>query len=221
MMPGPVNPQLQIELFDDFLYAHDWWTSLDDGGTGTNTLDATAGGQYSVVTAAADNDYHFLVGDAKNWVVADNRPLWFEARLKYTEANTDDANVFVGLSSDIAATVMGDNGAGPPASYSGVNFHKVDGGTAWLCETSNAGVQTTTTTTTTAGGGTFVRLGFHLDTGDGTTAIVTFFIDGVRVAQHKMTLASLAAMGVVAGIKAGAGNAETVTLDYVRCVQQR
>jgi hypothetical protein len=221
MMPGPVNPQLQIELFDDFLYAHDWWTALNDSGTGTNTLDATAGGQYSVVTAAADNDYHFLVGDAKNWVVADNKPLWFEARLKYTEANTDDANLFVGLSSDIAATVMGDNGAGPPASYSGVNFHKLDGGTAWLCETSNAGVQTTTTTTTTAGGGTFVRLGFHVDTGDGTTAIVTFFIDGVRVAQHKMTLASLAAMGVVAGIKAGAGNAETVTLDYLRCVQQR
>jgi hypothetical protein len=221
MMPVTINPQTQVEIFDDFLHVHDQWAAVNDGGSGTNTLDAAAGGQYSIVTAAADNDYHFMVSDAKHWIIADNKPLWFEARVKFTEANTDDANVFVGLSSDIAATVMGDNGAGPPASYTGVNFHKVDGGTAWLFETSNGTSQTTTTTTTTPGGGTFVRLGFHIDSGDGTTANVTAFIDGVKVASHKLALASLAACGIVFGIKAGAGNAETLTVDYVRCIQQR
>ena len=55
MYPATINMEEMFQVSDDFVFsgASSTWTSLDDGATGTNTIDAVAGGQISIVTAAA------------------------------------------------------------------------------------------------------------------------------------------------------------------------
>jgi hypothetical protein len=216
---GSVDPDTEFEIYDDFLHLHDWWAAVNDGGTGTNTLDATHGGTYSVVTAAADNDYHFITSDAKWLTPAANKGFVFKARVKLTEANTDDANIIVGVSSDVASTALGADGAGPPASYTGCLFFKVDNGTVWQAETSNAGTQTTTASAAAFTSGAWTLLEIRFDPFDDTTARVVFMVNGTRVAEHKLAVASLAACAPIFGVKAGGANAETLIVDYValRC----
>lgn len=221
MMPKAIDPQSSFEFLDDFVHAHDWWTAVNDGATGTNTLNNAAGGTYSIVTAAANNDYHYLVSDAKNWLLAPGKPLWFEARVRLTEAATNASNIFVGLSDTVTAGLLQDNGAGPPASYDGIGFFKVDGGAVWQAESSNATTQTTTTNAATFTSGSWYRLGMHFDPMDGTTGRVVFLVDGAVVATHAITLSGLEEMHVAIGVKAGSANAETLIVDYVRVVATR
>jgi hypothetical protein len=212
---GAYDPTVEFGLIDDFLEISTWWNAVNDGTTGTNTLDATHGGTYTIKTAAADNDYHFIVGDAKYFTLTAGKSLTFETRLRLTEAATNAANIIAGFSSDIAATALGDNGAGPPASYSGVVFFKVDGGTVWQAESSVGSVQTTTTSAAAFTSGGLTDLKIVVDPGDATTSFVTFFVNGARVAQHRMAIASQAAMAPIVGVKAGSASAENLIVDFV------
>lgn len=222
------------EYFDDMFNLDTVrWTTVDDSGTGTNTADAIAGGQVTVKTAASDNDYHFLRSATAAWLFAAGKPLWFEARFALTEANTDDANLLFGLSSVIDGTVLGDDGAGPAASYSGALFFKVDGTMKLQFETSNAGTQVTNATLKTFVSDNFYRVGFHFDPGNGVTGrinpwiyddVAGSYLNTVKSANdlgHDITLASLAQMNVIFGVKAGGANAEQLRVDYIRVVQQR
>jgi hypothetical protein len=221
MMPLSVNPQTHFELFDDFFHVADMWTLVNDGATGTNTLNDAAGGTYSLVTAGADNDYHYLASDAENFLFAANKPLWFEARVRLTEAATNASNIIVGLSDDVSATVLTDNGGGPPANWDGAAFFKVDGGSVWQCETSQETTQTTTTSAAAFTSGSWYRLGIHFDPMDGVNGRVYFLIDGVVVATHRTLLSGMEEMHVILGVKAGGANAETLIVDYVRAIQVR
>jgi hypothetical protein len=65
--PSTPTTRAYHQVFDDFnlpasATASDvmTWTSMDDGGTGTNAFQDVVGGWYNVVTAAANNDYHGL-----------------------------------------------------------------------------------------------------------------------------------------------------------------
>ncbi len=102
------------------------------------------------MTAATDNDDTYLESDFEAFQFAASKPLLFETRLTFTEANTDDAIIVAGLIDGVAADAMQDAALGPKASYSGAVFFKVDGATVWNCESSVAGDQVTTTTTVTA-----------------------------------------------------------------------
>lgn len=218
---GAYDPTVEFGLLDDFLEITTWWNAVNDGATGTNTLNATHGGTYSIVTAGADNDYHFIVGDAKYITLAANKSLVFEARVKLTEAATNASNIIVGVSSDIASTALGADGAGPPASYSGALFFKVDGGSVWQAETSNGSTQTTATSAAAFTSGANTDLKIQVDPGDDTTAVVSFFVNGTRVAMQNLALASLAAMAPIVGVKAGGASAETLIVDFVafRCTK--
>lgn len=233
-MPRTINPATQFEIFDDFFFLNTaLWTSVDDGGTGTNTANAVRGGEASLVTAGADNDYHYYKGAAANCGTANQKPLWFEARFSLTEANTDDANFAFGLSSVVDATVVGNDGAGPPSSYSGILFFKVDGGTVFQFETSNGSTQNTNTSLCAFVSGKTYRVGFHLDTRDGTTAYAYPWVynetDGTLLTTGTtsqalalpLSLTSIAAMSPIFGVKAGGANVETLKVDYVRWVGTR
>jgi hypothetical protein len=158
--------------------------------------------------------------------------LLFEARVQYTEANTDDANILVGLLDAVGANSLQDNGAGPPSSYSGAVFVKVDGGTVWQCETSVTTTQTTTELTAanvnnlakravTAGGAAYQTLRIEYMPYSATNAYVTFFVDGVAVAQHDYVFTSATEMQIGLGVKNGGANLETLNVDYVVCSQER
>ncbi len=209
------DPRREFGIFDDFTGTLSGvWSAVNDGATGTNTVNDALGGTYSIVTAAADNDYHFIV-TKKLFKFQNVKGLLAVAKLTLTEANTDDANIVFGLSSDAASTLLGADGAGPPSSYTGALFFKVDGGTVWQFETSNATAQVTNTSAGTFTSAASYELAIAWEPINSTMGKVVPYINGVMGTPHLLSLTSVAAMAAVVGVKAGAANAETLTVDYV------
>ena len=94
-------------------------------------------------------------------------------------------------------------------------------------ETSNAGTQATAAAEATFVSNKWSRVGMYFD-GTATTSTITPYYDmneaGVWTAgtAKNITLSGLEEMHVVAGVKAGpTAAAETLQIDYVRCVQLR
>jgi len=207
---------LTSTFIDDFYgnYAGTY-DETDDGGTGTFTVsDTVAYGVASIVTAAVDNDYHYAFTPQPVTDLETTTGFWYEARVRLVEAATDDANWFCGLvaNSDIGATILGDNGAGPPASYDGAYFYKVDGTMSIMFEASRAATQYAAQTMGTFASNTWYRLGIVWD---GTT--ITPYLDGVAGTGGTGTNAD-EAFKAGFGVKAGGGNAETLQVDYHKCI---
>lgn len=216
----------QHGLFDDFhwnLNPHLWTAELPDGGSAT-VADA-AGGVLSLVPSdatVADNDEAYLRTTHELFRFAADKPLRFECRLRFTEANVDDANVLVGLMDAVSAGALQDNGNGPRASYSGAVFFKVDGSQVWQCETSVGASQTTSVTSASSvmapGVWQTLRIEFRPY---GSQAEAAFLVDGLLVARHSLTFAGATEMQVVLGVKNGSANNEELQVDYVACHQLR
>lgn len=235
-LPELLRLRNQFTIQDDFtrdVDSADWVTTLTD--TGTASVGDAAGGVLAIVPSdgtVADNDEAYVESANEVFKFAADKPLLFEARVQFTEANTDDANVLVGVMDAVGANSLQDNGAGPPASYSGAVFFKVDGGTVWQTETSNSTTQTTTELSATnvnnlakkavtAGGSAYQTLRIVVTPYSSTNAYVDFFVDGVQVAQHDYVFTSATEMQVALGVKNGSTNLETLNVDYVACSQKR
>lgn len=223
-------------IVDDFYFERDeFWTDTADAGT--HTLDADGvGGILQLINDATDNNEQYRESPER-WKIADDKPIVFECRAKFVEANTDDNNVIIGLMDAPGANTLLDNGAGPKASYSGAVFFKVDGGTKWQVESSEGSTQTTHTTEHTAGGG-WQTVRIIIRPISSTEAEVEFWIDpnggqdfqqvredGVtpRVPniKHTVDYSSTTELAIVMGQKNGDTNAETLEIDYVACFQKR
>lgn len=203
---------------DNFLWyisPHQWTATLTDSGT---VLPLTTHGGGVALTPSdgtvADNDEAYLGWTNKNIVPMNLKPIVFQTVLQFTEGNVDDVNVIAGLMSTSAANALLDDGGGPPASYTGLVFFKVDGDTVWQVESSVGGTQTTTrliATTSldqnakTAGGSAKQTLRIEFIPYTSTLADVLFFIDGILVAKHLWTYTNAVAVAPVVGLKNGAG----------------
>lgn len=206
-----------IEYFEDFVEAdaNSRFTDTNDGGTGTNVLLDGQGGWLSVVTAAADNDYHLMSSGTEFVRMQASKPFFFEAKIRLTEANTDDANWVIGLSDTLTTGFLANDGGGPAASYDGAVFFKVDGTMAIQFETSNAGTQVTNANVAAFSSGTEYTLGISFEPGNGTTGNVIPYVNGVAGTTHAITLSGLEEMHLIFGVKAGGANAETLSVDYL------
>lgn len=228
--PQALAERRQHAIFSDFTddyVSTSWVSTLTDSGT-AGVGDA-AGGIMALVASdgtVADNDEAYLESPNETFLFANNKPLLFEARIQFTEANTDDANIIVGMKDAVAADTLLDNGGGPAASYTGAVFFKVDGGTNWQFETSISGAQTTTDLTAanannlskvvqTAGGASYQTLRISFEPYSSTAAKVNGFIDGVHVVSHDFTYTSATEMQLCAGVKNGGANVETLNIDYM------
>lgn len=232
--PSPLDPSpyLAHTFFDEFyqppLDANLRWVEVDDGATGTNAVSDIAGGVGTIVTAAADNDYHAISSKAESFDLLGTKELWFEARFRLVEAATNESAWWIGLSDTLTTGGFQADAAGPLASYDGVLVWKDEATMAIDAESSNAGTQDTETNIATFVTNTWTRVGFHISLA-ATTAVVTPYFDvsdsGIMTAHSatmNLTRAGLEAMHVLLGVKAGpAGNAETLEVDYVKCVQMR
>ena len=224
MYPKSIDPIEMSEIADDFHVLDTVkWTTVDDGGTGTNALNAVSYGEVSIITAAAANDYHFMKSAAQSFLPAAKKPIWFVARIT---AGTSAGMQYYGLTSDVSATLSTD-GTGVVVNTGSMGlFYCLPASLALGFMTSNATVQTKQATVLTLVAGQKYQIGFHWDSGDGTTGIVTAWVydetAGVRyVATPQLVAhASLAQMGVLYGVKS-AGAAETIKLDYIRACQKR
>ena len=213
-----------IEYFDDFT-VYDatanvgGYAEVSDSGT-IVTADG-AGGVLNIPTGETDENESYVSSMRELFKFGTTKMLYFEARVKLAEANTDDANIIVGLSDTVAADSMQDAAAGPMASYDGALFFKVDGGTVWQFETSNAGTQKTLASAGAFTDETWTKLGFLYDYNDGVTANVTPYVDGVAGTTQTLTISGLEEMHILLGAKAGGANVETLAVDYVHVVTER
>ena len=217
-----------FEIFDDFMdpasaTASDVqaFTETDDGGTGTNAFQDAASGIYNVVTAAADNDHHAMSSVSEVFLFASGKKLWFEARFKLSEANTNESAWWFGLTDTLTTGGLQADAAGPLASYDGALIWKDEATMEIDFETSNAASQATGSNIATFVTNTWTTVGFYFD-GTATTSTITPYVDGTGYTAQNITLAGLQEMHLVFGVKAGPSNgAETLQVDYVRCVQLR
>lgn len=235
-LPELLRLRNQFTIQDDFtrdVDSADWVTTISD--LGSVAVGDAAGGILALVPSdatVADNDETYVESANEVFKFAAEKPLLFEARVQFTEANTDDANILVGLMDAVAANSLQDNGAGPPASYSGAVFFKIDGGTVWQTETSLSTTQTTNELTSTnvnnlskkaqtAGGSAYQVLRIEYMPYSSTNAYVSFLVDGVLCAQHDYVFTSATEMQIALGVKNGGANLETLNVDYVVCTQER
>lgn len=230
IMPFPANggdllAGEKARFFDDFFYwnldesgSEGFWL-LDANNSGAVTVNDVHGGSITLAasdTTATDNDESYIVSLSDLFTPQAGKRGTFKARVKLTEANTDDANIVFGLTSDTAdvENLLQDNGAGPQDTATHMLIYKVDGGDRWrgsvrdtaLDDDANVGLFTS---------GSWHELKITWDPGDGTTGTVTFFVDGVAGGTKDFTISSAAAMRLVAGVKNGGGTAETLEIDYV------
>lgn len=222
-------------FFDDFQYfvTTDLWTAiLTDSGTAA--VGDAAGGVITLTPSdgsVADNDEAYIHTTEELFLFAAGKPAMVEARLQFSEANTDDANIMFGWVSGSAADAIQDDGAGPPASYSGAVFFKQDGQTLWSVEISLAGAQQTVQLTAansydgiakTAGGSSYQKLRIVFLPTAGALADVLFYINDVLVYKFTdFTITSATEMDVFAGTKNGGANNQTLLIDYISAWQER
>lgn len=210
-----------------FTTVHNGWTSLvADVGTTAAVGDA-ANGILALGTAATDNNEAMVRTTQELFLVAAGKPLWGCSYIQYTEANTDDANVFVGFASAAGADLLVDNGAGPRTTGNLMGIYKVDGETLWRCVQRNGTDVTITQSNTTAGGSAYQLLEIEVAELSTTQLVVTYYVssgpnarvrlkdvDGKDI-EHRTNITSATEMNFVAGyVKAGGANAETLNIDY-------
>lgn len=216
----------EFVLFDDFFKLDTasttgGWAVVNDGTTGSNAVVDRKGGWVNIVTAAsADNDYHYLTSQGEHFLFDATSPIVFQAKVRLTEGNTDDANIVIGLTDTVTAGILVNDGAGVATSFDGALWYKVDGGTSWKFTTSNASAQTTQTPVAFTSGSDYV-LGFVYSPMDGVTGKVTPFCNGVFYTPHTITISGLEEMHAILGVKAGGTSAETLGVDYIYARQDR
>lgn len=220
----------QHGFFDDFHWyvtAHLWANLAADGGVTAPAATDNAGGILSMATGATDNNEVAIKSSSEVFLLADDKPFVIEASLKYTEANTDDANVAFGLADAIGANLLLDDGAGPKTTFSGALIYKVDGSTVWKAASSKSTTQTLSTSITTAGGA-YQKLRIEGRAVDGTNYEIIYFVDeqplrdsNNKMIKHTVAYASATEMQVGAYIKAGGATSETLLVDYIGAWQKR
>lgn len=229
------NPLVQDDFFEDFneLDVVGKWADTS-GDTGAAPTLATDGESAVILTTGATDNNEAYLDTNRVWDVVADKPITIDMKMKYTEANTDDANILMGLMSAAGANALLDNGGGPAASYSGAVFFKADGDTVWSVETSVGGTQTTTVTDEAAGSSTYSIFRIEIRPIDSTRAEVVFSIGqsggsyfkqcrdaNGDLIRHEITYTSFAAAPLCLGVKAGDTNSETPRWDYVRVSQRK
>lgn len=229
------NPDHQFDFFDDFtrLDVVGNWADVS-ADTGAAPSLATDGKSDVLLTTGGTNNNECYLVSNMAFDLAIGQQLLAESKVLATEAATDDLNFIFGLVSGSTTDTLQDDGAGPPASYSGACFYKVDGGTTWILESSVATAQTTSTTTLTTAQSTYQLLRILIDVVSATEAEVSFMVgqeggnffrivtdSNGQPIKHTLNPTSFAAAKVVVGAKAGGANSEVPRVDYVRVSQTK
>jgi hypothetical protein len=231
-LPQDVRERRMHGFFDDFewyISPHRWTSLAADAGASVAVGASAQAGTVVLTTGATDNNEAAVATTNSPFKMADDKPLFFEARVQYAEANTDDANVYAGFADGLnSANLLVDNGAGPKTSFSGAGIYKVDGETLWRCISSKGSTQTITQSTKSAGGSLAQVLRVELQPIDASSAEATFYVDDEplrdaagNVIKHTVAFASAAAMQAGVYAKAGGANSEVVNVDYVAAYQLR
>lgn len=220
-------------LYDDFVSEETtvWTTTATDSGT--STVGAGVGGYVTLNPSdgtVADNDEIYFLSQEVFKIVS-GKEIYFNAIGYFTQANTDDANAFIGLMDGAAANSIQDNGAGPKASFSGAGFYSVDGGANLYVIYSDGSTQTKVELTAdnsydkqahAAGASANQTFEILIKPYSSAKVDIEFMLDGVLVYKMKdKTYANATETAVVFGMKNGGANQEGLVIDAVYCGQTR
>lgn len=205
--------------FASYLAKAPFAITTDSGGS--QACQDVVGGVVLLTSDSTDEDETILHTEGAQFLFAENKPIHFGARIKVGEVSTDKNNVSVGLVSGNVNAAIGDAGAGPPSSYSGALFFKVDSGTVWQAETSVGSTQSTDTDCGTRSTSAYTDLRCVIFTTSSTSATAKFYIDGSLVHTGTFTYTGAAQMRFIVGTHNGTGSADTLYVDYMYCWQLR
>jgi hypothetical protein len=204
-MPAPTKFHTYYEDFDYYVAAN--WTVTETQAGATQALTDGDGGLLLITNTAADNDLVALQKVGESYRFASGKELFFEARLKVSDATESD--VVIGLQITDAT---------PLDVSDGVFFIKADGSTSVSLLVEKNGTATTTSSVATLANDTFISLGFYYD---GASSI-QYFVDGVVKGTSVTTnLPDDEDMTVSIALQNGEAVAKTMTVDYVFVAKER
>jgi hypothetical protein len=227
--------------FDDFYEytSAKTWTSTVGGGATVTVQSTGVGGILQLACVDATQNREVYVGHTvQPFIFNTDRSLEFETFVNFTEASTNQANIFAGFSSTFANGLLVNTNGGINTSFWGCGFFKQGGtNTNWQVVTSFGTVQTINTTTINAQSSNYTRLRVEVRILSSTLLESSFFIDngsGLLIAKnntvvngfnypikHTGTWTSPTAMGAGVGVKNGTTAAETLLCDYIGWSQVR
>lgn len=187
-----------------------------------------------ITTGGSADDEAWMRSRQQVFKFQSGKPFHFQACVQFTEANTDDGVLAIGLTDQAGAALIQDGGlAIKSGNLDGALFLKFNGETFWRAfssvdtDSQNTALNATdknnlTRTAQTAGSSAYQVLeieGFPLN----DQYQIVYSIDGVEVARHIAIDISggTEEMNVVFFVKAGGANAETLNVDYTQTYQKR
>lgn len=206
------------------------WNTIESDDNASVAIDADGvNGVVQLNVSTDDNEEAYLYTN-EIALIAAGKPIIVLARVQYTEANADDANILFGLMDGWAANQLLDGGGGPKASFDGACIYKVDGETRFRVRSSNGATNKDEQTDVTAGGSTYQTLAIEITPQPSGNAEVIFWIDPsggntleqVRAYQshprtplikHEVSLTGQSELALGFGIKNGAANSESLNVD--------
>jgi hypothetical protein len=215
------DPNYAFGLFDDFLNyltTMNGWTTAGTGPTIASD-ESLPGGVVLLTSSGTDNQAAILGRTIEEFSLETGKKLYFEARVKIAELNTDDTNIFVGLTQGTladAVPLIDDAGGEVVADDDLIGWVKSDGGTVWTAFSADGAAAYESTECNTRDAN-WVRLGFVAD-----PTQIDFYIDGGLVASHTTTLPTAGEeMTAAIIVKCGSANAETMQADWIKIIQER
>jgi hypothetical protein len=204
-MPAPTKFHTYYEDFDYYVAAN--WTVTETQAGATQALTDGDGGLLLITNTAADDDLVALQKVGESYRFASGKELFFEARLKVSDATQSD--VVIGL--QITDTT-------PLNVTDGVFFIKADGSTSVSLLVEKDNTATTTASVATMVNDTFISLGFYYD---GVSSI-QYSVNGVVAGTSVTTnLPDDEDLTVSIALQNGEAVAKTMTVDYVFVAKER
>ena len=204
ILPDVTKAHTYFNDFDTYLAA-DW--VVTEVGVATQALADEDNGVLLLTNAAADNNSSFSQKVGESFKFETGKKLWFEAKLKVSDAT--DSDWIVGL--QITDTT-------PLAVTDGVYFRKDDDDANIDFVVIKDSTATTAAAIAVNADATYVRLSFYYD---GVDEIV-YFVDGVRIGSSVTTnLPDDEELTISFGVQNGEAVAKTMSVDYILAAKTR
>ena len=201
---APTKFHTYWEDFDYYTAAN--WTVTETQASATQALTDGDGGLLLLTNSAADDDLVALQKVGESFRFAAGKRLWFEARLRVSDATQSDLTIGLQITD-----------ASPLDVTDGVFFIKADGSTSVTLRVEKDNVASTATVGTMADA-TFITLAFYYD----GVSQVQYAVNGVVGGSVAVTnLPDDEDLTVSFALQNGEAAAKTMTVDYIFVAEER
>ncbi len=189
-------------------------------GSPTAGIEDAVGGVAKFVTTTTKNDENYY-HTAEVFKFEEGKPLWFEARFKCVEKDTNKLGGIIGIMSAWGTNALVDNDATPATTFDGFVFYKKSGTDLKLRLKVSKGSTQVDKELCTYASNTFYKVGVFFN-GKAEADNLEIWVDDVNMGTATLSLATPTEVGVGFGVKTTSSDkAEEFYIDYVTCVQLR